>query len=88
MDMSPVSGGAGSDLLAAAILGFAWVGPVGLLVLRKQLARAQGMRLFVKSCLLVLTVVTAPIALLQVYVIVMGGWDATATLWSFVRRLW
>jgi hypothetical protein len=65
-----------------------WVGPIGLFVLRKQLGDARGGRLAIKSVLVGLSALTAPLAALLVFVTLSGLFEDADQLLSLLKAAW
>jgi hypothetical protein len=88
MDMSPPPS---PPLLSVGLVLFvtvAWSGPIGLVVLRRQLADASGARLAVKTLLVSLTVLTAPATALMLLIIIVGFGEAAAFVGEVLKNAW
>lgn len=75
-------------MLTGVILSLGFVAPIGLLVLRRHLAKASDGRRVLKAVLIALTVVTSPLALASIVLVIRGGAEASVTLWSLLARAW
>jgi hypothetical protein len=65
-----------------------WIGPIGLFVLRRHLARARGARLAAKALLWGLAVVTAPIAAGTALMVVSGFVETVDLFGELLRNVW
>lgn len=82
-DVSPVFSAAGWLFVALV-----WAGPIGLLVLRRQLGDARGGRLAIKSVLVGLSTLTAPLAALLVFITLSGLYEDADQLLSVLKAAW
>jgi hypothetical protein len=88
MDMSLTSDASPAQLVAGIFVAIVWVGPIGLFVLRRHLARARGARLAAKVLLAGLTVVTAPVAAGTALMVVSGFVETVDLFGELLRNAW
>jgi hypothetical protein len=65
-----------------------WAGPIGLFVLRRQLHDARGGRLAIKSVLVGLSALTAPLAAVLILMTISGVYEDADLLWSLLKAAW
>jgi hypothetical protein len=88
MDMSLTSDASPALLAVGIFAAIVWVGPIGLFVLRRHLARARGARLAAKVLLTGLTVVTAPLAAGTALLVVSGFVETVDLFAELPRNAW
>ena len=66
----------------------AWVGPIGLFVLKKQLGDARGGRLALKGVLAGLSTLMAPLAAVSILIVISGIYEDADLLWSLLKAAW
>jgi|GEM_PF-6153981 len=88
MEMSLTSDASPALLVVGIFVAIVWVGPIGLFVLRRHLARARGARLAAKVLLAGLTVVTAPVAAGTALMVVSGFVETVDLFAELLRNAW
>ena len=75
-------------LLGYVVLAGAWIGPIGLFVLRRRLAGATGGGALVKAGLYVISVLSAPLVLLTTGIVVAAGVEGAGLMWDLWKMVW
>ena len=75
-------------IAAYAILAAAWIGPIGLFVLRRRLAVATGGLAAAKVGLYFMSVLSAPVVLLTIGILIASALEALRLMWELLKWVW